>query len=154
MVQLGSIAIALLFVLSTAPVRAQTQAPAPPAVAPAPDPARPSHRGVFAGLWVAPIATNQFQGAGLELGYRYRWLAGLYRVGFLQNGYAPLNDPNPVLALVERTQRIFLELELDGQWRVNDQVTVAAGGGSLRVARNGAKASLVKPRVFPSRARS
>jgi hypothetical protein len=137
MVHLNSIVVALLFVVSTAPVRAQTEAPPPPAVAPpvvapgpAPDPVALGYdRGAFAGLWVTPIATHQFQGAGLELGYRYRWLAALYRLGFLQNGYAPPNEPNPVFVL-ERTQRMFLELELDGQWRIRDRVTVALGGGA------------------------
>ena len=129
MVKLGWIVVALWSAVSAAPVDAQIGAPPPAAIAPAPAPAPPSDRGHFAALWVAPIATHQFQGAGVEVGYRYRWLAGLYRLGFLQNGYAPPNDLTPVLAL-ERTQRMFLDLELDGQWRFRDQVTLAAGGGA------------------------
>jgi hypothetical protein len=128
MVKLGWIAVAIWFVFSGAPVDAQTSAPPPAGPAPAPAPALPRDRGRFAAIWVAPIATHQFQGAGVDGGYRYHWLAGVYRVGFLQNGYAPPHDVTPVLTL-ERTRRIFLELEVDGQWRFHDQVTLAVGGG-------------------------
>src|SRR4051812_27473296 len=37
---------------------------------------KPPDRGRFAALWVVPVATHRFQGAGLEAGYRYQWLAG------------------------------------------------------------------------------
>ncbi len=98
----------------------------PQAVAPPASPPRPADRGRFAAIWVAPLATHQFQGAGFEAGYRFHWLAGLYRLGFLQNGYAPSND-----LTLERTQRVFLDLELDGQWRYRDAVTLAVGGGAV-----------------------
>jgi hypothetical protein len=101
------------------PATTPTQAVAPPT-----SPPPPTDRGRFAAIWVAPLATHQFQGAGVEAGYRYHWLAGLYRLGFLQNGYAPADA-----LTLERTQRVFLDLELDGQWRFHDAVTLAVGGG-------------------------
>lgn len=90
----------------------------------------PSDRGRFAAFWVTPLATHRFQGAGVEAGYHFHWLAGLYRLGFLQNGYAPSDDLTPELTL-ERTQRLFLDLEIDGQWRYRDAVTLAVGAGAV-----------------------
>ncbi|HLK92682.1 MAG TPA: hypothetical protein VKZ18_22505 [Polyangia bacterium] len=63
----------------------------------------------------------------MEWGYHFRWLAGRYRVGFLQNGYAPISGP-PLLTL-DRTQRLLLDLELDARWQINKGQTLAAGGG-------------------------
>jgi hypothetical protein len=80
-------------------------------------------------MWVTPLATHRFQGAGVEAGYRFRWLAGLYRAGFLQNGYAPSNG-----LTLERTQRVFLDLELAGQWRFSDLGTLAVGAGAAFIA--------------------
>lgn len=111
------------FVLASSSVAAQTAAPTASA------PAAPADRGRFAAVWVAPIATHQFQGAGVEAGYRYRWLAGLYRLGFLQNGYAPPEQVTPLLTL-ERTQRLLFELEVGGQFRFYDRVTAGIGGGA------------------------
>jgi len=111
------------FVLASASVGAQTAAPTASA------PAAPADRGRFAALWVAPVATHQFQGAGVEGGYRYHWLVALNRLGFLQNGYAPPEEVTPVLTL-ERTQRLLLELELGGQWRFDDQGTAGIGVGA------------------------
>jgi len=111
------------FVLASASVRAQTAATTSA-------PAAPADRGRFAALWVAPIATQRFQGAGVEAGYRYHWFVGLYRLGFLQNGYAPLSEEvSPVLAL-QRTQRLLLEVEVGGQWRFGDQFSMGIGGGA------------------------
>lgn len=111
------------FVLASTSVRAQTAAPTAA-------PAAPPDRGRFAALWVAPLATQRFQGAGVEAGYRYHWFAGLYRLGFLQNGYAPLSEEvSPVLAL-QRTQRLLFEIEVGGQWRFGDQFTMGIGGGA------------------------
>jgi hypothetical protein len=106
------------------PPTAQGGSPALPSV-----PVTPPDRGRFAALWVAPFATHRFQGAGLEAGYRYRWLAGVYRLGFLQSGYAPPEGSTPLLTL-ERTQRLLLELEVGAQWRFHDQGTLAIGGGA------------------------
>ncbi len=128
------------FALSSTSSGAQTVAPQPattigPPAAPSSSPPSPSvpvtpgDRGSFAALWVAPLATNRFQGSGVEAGYRYHWLAGLYRLGFLQNGYAPPEGSTPLLTL-ERTQRLLVELEVDGQWRFHDQVTLGIGGGA------------------------
>ena len=123
--------VALWLAAAVRPAGAQT-APAPATASPAAaSPALPADRGRFAAIWVTPIATHQFQGAGLEAGYHYRWLAGLYRLGFVQNGYAPFNDPSSLDLVFERTQRLFLELELDGQWRYRDAVTVALGAGAV-----------------------
>jgi len=110
-------------VLASTSVGAQTTAPTASA------PAAPADRGRFAAIWVAPIATHQFQGAGVEAGYRYRWFTGLYRLGFLQNGYAPPEQVTPLLTL-ERTQRLLFELEVGGQLRFHDQVTAGIGGGA------------------------
>lgn len=88
----------------------------------------PPDRGRFAAFWVVPLATHRFQGAGLEAGYSYRWIAGLYRIGFVQNGYEPVSGA-PLLAL-ERTQRLFFDLEVDLRWRFANLVTLAAGGGA------------------------
>jgi hypothetical protein len=84
-------------------------------------------RGAFTGLWVVPFATHHFQGAGWDLGYHYKWLAGQYRIGFLQNGYEPVSGA-PLLTLT-RAQRFFLDLELDARWRLNRVETLALGGG-------------------------
>jgi hypothetical protein len=113
------------FVLASTSVGAQTAAP-PPATTTGP--AAPADRGRFAAVWVTPLATHRFQGAGVEAGYRYRWLAGLYRLGFLQNGYAPPGGATSVLTLA-RTQRLLFELEVGGQLRFHDQVTLGIGGG-------------------------
>jgi len=75
-------------------------------------------RGPFAALWVVPFATYHFQGAGAD---------GLYRVGFLQNGYAPVSG-SPLLTL-QRTQRFLLDVEVDARWRFNKMGTLSAGGG-------------------------
>jgi hypothetical protein len=114
------------FVLASASVGAQ-----PAALTPATTtaPAAPADRGRFAALWVTPLATHRFQGAGVEAGYRYQWFAGLSRLGFLQNGYAPPGGATPELT-VARTQRLLLELEVGGQWRFHDQVTLGIGGGA------------------------
>ncbi len=110
-------------------VAAHTPAPSPPAApGPAPSPTPIStpeavNRGVFSELWVVPIATHRFQGAGLSLGYERSWLAALYRFGFVQNDYAPFD----VMSL-QRTQRLFLDLEVDAQWRLTG-FTVTGGGG-------------------------
>ena len=123
------LAAALGLAIAAGPARAQTTpAPivtSPPAATAAP---MPPVRGFFSSLWVTPFATHQFQGAGVETGYQRRWLAGLYRLGFVQNGYAPFNDPSTALVF-ERTQRFFLELELDAQWR-RDELTIALGAGA------------------------
>jgi hypothetical protein len=112
-------------VLASTSVGAQTAAPTPtPSASVA-----PADRGRFAALWVTPVATHQFQGAGVEGGYRYHWLVALNRLGFLQNGYAPPEQVTPLLTL-ERTQRLLLELELGGQWRFDDQGTAGIGVGA------------------------
>jgi hypothetical protein len=106
-------------------------APAPVPAAPvssAKTPAPPApERGPFVGLWVVPWASQQFLGAGADGGYHARWIAGRYRVGILQNGYAPVSGA-PLLTF-ERTQRFFLELEADARWRINKVSTLALGGG-------------------------
>jgi hypothetical protein len=89
--------------------------------------AAPPDRGAFSALWVVPFATHHFQGAGSEVGFRYRWLVGRYRIGFLQNGYAPVSG-SPLFTL-ERTQRLFLDLEVDARWRFSKVGTLSAGGG-------------------------
>jgi hypothetical protein len=76
-------------------------------------------------VWVAPFATHAFQGAGVEAGYRWRWLAGMYRFGFVQNGYAPA-EGTPFL---RETQRMFLDLELDGELHLPKRLTLAGGAG-------------------------
>lgn len=124
--------MALWLAIAASPVGAQT-APAVasvPAATPSTTPPAPPDRGRFAALWLTPIATHQFQGGGVEAGYHYRWLAGLYRLGFVQNGYAPFNDLSTLLVL-ERTQRLFLELELDAQWQYRNVMTVAVGAGAV-----------------------
>ncbi len=63
----------------------------------------------------------------MDWGYRYRWFIGHYRVGILQNGYEPVSDA-PLLTL-DRTQRFFLDLEVDARWRFNKAQTIAVGGG-------------------------
>ena len=88
---------------------------------PAPD------RGGFAGVWVAPFATHHFQGAGWDGGYHDRWVAGQYRVGILQNGYEPVSGSR--LLTLDRTQRFFLDLEIDLRWRFNKVGSLAVGGG-------------------------
>jgi hypothetical protein len=122
---------ALALAAAAGPSAAQTT-PAPattPVVSAAPATfAAPPDRGHFGGLWVAPLATNWLQGAGFEGGYRYGWLVGIFREGFLQNSYAPPGGPAPELSL-ERTQRYVAELELDGQWRYRDVIGLAAGAG-------------------------
>jgi hypothetical protein len=100
--------------------------PQPAQVTPQPS-APPPDRSMFAALWVTPFATNHFQGAGTEVGFRYRWLIGLYRIGFLQNGYEPVSG-TPLLTL-ERTQRLSLDLEVNARWRFSKKATLAAGGG-------------------------
>jgi hypothetical protein len=87
--------------------------------APAPD------RGRFGSLWVAPYDNKSFQGAGLGAGYRYSWLAGVYRAGFMQTGYEPLQQG---MAL-QRTRRVLAELEVDGQIRLGNVITMAVGAG-------------------------
>jgi hypothetical protein len=114
------------FVLASTSVRAQTAAPQPATTT---APATPADRGRFAAVWVTPLATHRFQGAGVEAGYRYHWLAGLYRLGFLQNGYAPPDSVTSVLTLA-RTRRLLFELEVGGQWGLYDQVTLGIGGGA------------------------
>ena len=112
--------------------RAETTAAPVAASTPATGPTATLDRGMFGSLWVTPLATHQFQGAGMELGYHRRWLAGLYRIGFVQNSYAPVNDPSVEL-LFERTRRIFLDLEIDGQWQFRDGATVAIGAGAVLI---------------------
>lgn len=97
-----------------------------------PRPVAQSDRGRFAAVWVAPLSTHRFQGAGVEAGYRFGWLAALYRAGILQNGYAPPEQETPFLTL-ERKQRLLLELEVDGQLRFHDWVTLGIGGGAAFV---------------------
>jgi len=104
----------------------------PPAATPPISPAPPPDRGPFGALWVTPLATHRFQGAGLEAGYHFGWFAGLYRIGVLQNGYAPPADLSPVFTL-ERMQRLFLDLELDGQWRYRGVLTLAVGAGAVLI---------------------
>jgi len=101
--------------------RAEETAPEAPAArreAPPPD------RGRFATLWVTPLATHRFLGAGVEAGYRWRWLGALYRAAFLQNDYAPADE-----FVLQRTQRLALELELDAQWSL-PAITTAVGVGA------------------------
>jgi hypothetical protein len=117
-------AVGWLLLASTS-VGAQTAAPTPTSSATV----APAERGRFAAVWVAPLATHWFQGAGAEAGYRYRWLVGLYRLGFLQNGYAPPEEVTPQLTL-ERTQRLVFELEVGGQLRFYDRVTAGLGVGA------------------------
>jgi len=109
-----------LLLLSVLAAEAAPPSPPPPA-----QPPPVEDRGRFGGLWVVAVATHQFQGGGLEAGYRWRWLAGLYRVGFLQNGYAPV-DGTPYL---QRTQRAVFELEVDGELHLPGRLTVAGGPG-------------------------
>lgn len=112
-----------------------------PAVSPAPSAETPSgsdqaeiasapapERGRFAALWVTPLGTHRFQGAGLEAGYRYGWLAVLVREGFAQNGYQPVSGT--ALLALERTQRFSFDLEVDVQRRFGGQVALAVGGGA------------------------
>jgi hypothetical protein len=114
------------------PAAAEPQPAAPPTAAPpensanAPKPP-PVDRGGFLGLWVAPWATDHFQGAGWDGGYHDRWIAGQYRVGFLQNGYEPVSG-TPLLTL-DRTQRLLLDLEVDLRWRFSKVQTLVLGGG-------------------------
>jgi hypothetical protein len=84
-------------------------------------------RGAFTGLWVVPLATHHFQGAGWDGGYYHQWLSGQYRLGFVQNGYAPSSGA-PLLTL-ERTQRFFIDLEVDARWRFRRGQTLSIGGG-------------------------
>ena len=84
-------------------------------------------RGLFGALWVMPLSTHEFQGAGLEVGYCYGWFAPLYRAGFVQNGYEPISG-NPVLAL-ERTRRWFLDLEIDAQIHFRERIALSFGAG-------------------------
>ena len=86
-----------------------------------------TERGVFTGLWVVPIATHHFQGAGWDSGYFHKWLAGQYPLGLVQNGYEPVSSA-PLLTL-ERTQRFFIDLEVDARWRFSRAQTLAVGGG-------------------------
>jgi hypothetical protein len=106
---------------------ADDPAPVQPAVGSTAPPPAPADRGRFAALWVVPLASRHFQGAGLEAGYRFQWIAGVYRIGFVQNGYEPVSGA-PLLAL-ERTNRILLDLEIDLRWRFANMGTIAAGGG-------------------------
>lgn len=111
---------------------ARAQATGEPATAPAPLPGAAQVEdapasGRFGALWLTPVATHWFQGAGLEAGYRHRWVAGLYRAGFFQNGYEPVAD-GPFVALA-RTRRFLLDLELDGQWTFAGRVALALGAG-------------------------
>jgi hypothetical protein len=112
---------------SARPGSAQTPAPpataAPAAAAVPPPTTEVPNRGVFSELWVVPLATHRFQGAGLSLGYERGWLAALYRIGFVQNDYAPFGG-----ASLQRTRREFIDLEIDAQWRLPG-VSVAGGGG-------------------------
>jgi len=55
-------------------------------------PTSPVDRGRFASLFIVPFSTRRFLGAGLEAGYKYGWLAGAYRAGYLQNEYAPVTS--------------------------------------------------------------
>jgi hypothetical protein len=122
--KVGRGALAVYAVTLLAPA-AMAQASAQPAAAPpaqsAPD------RGPFGALWVMPIGTHWFQGAGLEAGYRYGWFAPLYRVGFIQNGYEPISG-SPILAL-DRTRRLFLDLEIDAQFEFSARAALALGAG-------------------------
>jgi hypothetical protein len=107
-------------------------APAARAEAPALSPAAPQaqatpDRGAFGALWVMRLGTHRFQGAGLDGGYRYGWFAPLYRIGFVQNGYEPISG-SALLAL-ERTRRLFLDLEIDGQFQVGGGAALAVGVG-------------------------
>jgi hypothetical protein len=88
----------------------------------------PDDRGRFATLWITPLATHRFLGAGVEAGYRWRWLAALYRAAFLQNDYAPAADG----FVLQRTQRLVFELEADAQWSL-PAVTTAVGVGAAFV---------------------
>jgi hypothetical protein len=109
------------------PVAAQTPAPTPPSAPLSANPPPPTtdalNRGIFSELWVVPVATKRFQGAGLSLGYERSWLAALYRIGFVQNDYAPFDSTS-----LQRTRRIFLDLEVDAQWRLPG-LNVTGGGG-------------------------
>ena len=108
---------------------AAPRATGPPALqAPVQPVPSPPDRGRFAALWAVPFATHHLQGAGLEAGYRYRWIVGLYRIGFVQNGYEPISG-SPLLAL-QRTQMLFLDLEVDARWQFSKGVTLAVGGGA------------------------
>jgi hypothetical protein len=123
-VKVGRAALAAVTVAAIA-TRARAEAPAQPPAAPQ-SPAAPD-RGPFGALWVMPLGTHRFQGAGLEFGYRYRWFAPLYRIGFIENGYEPISGSSR-LAL-ERTRRVFLDLEIDAQFQVGGAAALAVGGG-------------------------
>jgi hypothetical protein len=122
------VALVLVSSLWARAARAETTAPTPtgapvPTTAASPAP-RPADRGRFATLWVTPLATHRFLGAGVEAGYRWRWLSALYRMAFLQNDYAPVDE-----LVLQRTQRLVFELEADAQWSL-PAITTAVGVGA------------------------
>ena len=137
-VGLAPSAIALALAFRTAPAQADVPGPAPqtshaPALQTLP-PSRSDESAVpsgpdrgFAALWVTPLATHWFQGAGFEAGYRYGTFAGLVREGFVQNDYAPVSGtPVPTL---QRTRRFSFDLEADVHWRAANAVAFDVGGG-------------------------
>ena len=115
--------LALLSSTLTSPLARADGGPSEAPAVPAHVPGELPDRGRFGGLWVVPLATPWFQGAGLEAGYRYRWLVGLFREGFVQNGYAPAEA-----TALARTRRVFFELELAAQTTFDEALTVAVGG--------------------------
>ncbi len=109
---------------SAAPLPVEPLAPSPPGESAF---LTGSDRGRFAALWVTPLGTHRYQGAGFEAGYRYGAFAGLVREGFVQNDYNPVSGtPLPTL---ERTRRFSFDVEADLHWRAANSVAFDVGGG-------------------------